>query len=109
MTDAEIAAELKRLGAKYGPDDKEQFVKDLPLKKLEPFLGKLEFVSVSFLPLSENRTELGSWPYWMVELLATQRDGTKLKYHLAFDHFKGDLLSLTTNPTKPSKIAEKQR
>ena len=109
MTDAEIAAELKRLGAKYGPDDKEQFVKDLPLKKLEPFLGKLELISVSFLPLSENRTELGSWPYWMVELLATQRDGSKLKYHLAFDHFKGDLLTLATNPANPGKITKKHQ
>ena len=94
MTDAELFVVMKEAGIKYGPDDKEQFTRDLPLKKLEPFLGKLRIVSVTFSPLGEQRQLLGSWPNWTVEATATQPDGTDIKYILSFDHLKGDLTGL---------------
>ena len=99
MTDTEIVAARKKFGTKYGPDDKDQFIKDLPLRNLEPFLGKLELLSVeNSFPLLKNRDHVGIWPLWAVQVLATQRDGTKVKYELTFDHFKGDLLGLRTVP-----------
>jgi len=102
MGDQEIGAALKRSGAKYGPGDKEQFVKALPLTKLEPFLGKLELASVNFVRLGEDRAERGSLPCWMVEVLATREDGTKSKYKLTFDTFKGDLTTLGIVPPTTS-------
>jgi len=106
MTEAQVVAALKQAGIKYGPDDKEQFTKDLPLQKLQRFLGPLELVSVNFHPLDRTRSWLGPWPDWTVDVLATQQDGTKLRYHMIFDHLKGDLIGLFIVPTSPSKPAE---
>ena len=50
----ELIAALKRAGAEYGPDDKEAFVKSLPIRRLETFLGKLEVISVEFDPFAEG-------------------------------------------------------
>lgn len=92
MTDADIAAALKKAGAKYGPDDKEIFIKDFPFTKLERFLGKLSIVSVSHQPLDENRNNLDAWPWWDVIARATQQDGTVITYNLTFDPFNADLM-----------------
>jgi hypothetical protein len=95
MTREEVVDELKRAGVKYGPDDKEQFVKDLPLGALERFIGKVELISVSFSPLEEDRTNIGQWPDWHVRACAGGIDGaSKLEYQILFDHFKADLISL---------------
>jgi len=88
---------------KYGPDDTQEFVKNLPFKKLEPFLGKLEFVSVSVDPLGKNREEVGTWPNWWVEVVAAQKDGTKLRYSMLFDYLKGDLIGLSIVPASRTK------
>lgn len=109
IADAQVVAALKQAGMKYGPDDTQEFVKNLPLKKLEPFLGKLEFVSVSVDPLGKNREEVGTWPNWWVEVLATQKDGTKLRYSMLFDHLKGDLIGLSIVPATPYKAPETKR
>lgn len=101
MTNAEIVAARKKSGAKYGPDDKDEFIKDLPLRNLEPFLGKLELLSVeNSFPLVKDGNHVGLWPQWTVQVLAAQRDGTKVKYELTFDHFKGDLLGLRIIPPR---------
>jgi hypothetical protein len=95
MTREEVVAELKRCGVKYGPDDKEQFVKDLPLGALERFIGKVELISVSFSPLEEDRSNIGRWPDWRVRACAAGDDGaSKLEYQILFDPFKADLISL---------------
>jgi hypothetical protein len=44
MSYAQVLATIKQHGTKYGPEDKEQFIKNLPLKQLEPFLGKLQIM-----------------------------------------------------------------
>ena len=95
MTDADIAAALKKAGAKYGPDDEGLLIKNLPLANLERFLGKLTIVSVSHQPLDGNRNILDAWPWWKVRADAKQRDGTVIKYECLFEPFKGDLLGCT--------------
>ena len=99
MTDSQIAAAIKQSGAKYGPDDKTQFIKDLPLRRLEPFLGSLELISITFLPLSSDRAELPNWPDWTVRVRAKREDGTTANYKLRFDHVNGALTSLCTGFT----------
>lgn len=94
MTDAEVAAALKKAGVKYGPEDKEQFIRDLPIDRLERFLGKLRIVSVGFLPLDENRNNASGWPLWTVTAEAKRQDGTVATYELRFERFKGDLTGI---------------
>jgi hypothetical protein len=101
MTDAEIAATLRDTGAKYSFGDKGELLRHLQLSRLEPFLGKLEVSAVSSPPLEENRSNLALWLTWVVNVTAEQPNGTKLKYKLTFEQFKGDLISLaeTSSPT----------
>jgi hypothetical protein len=94
MTDSEIFAAQKKAGAKYGPDDKELFVKDFPFARLGRFLGRLRIVSVAYLPPFEgNGRTFAENDWWKVTVEATQRDGTVITYKLAFEQFKGDLVS----------------
>src|ERR1700676_86287 len=94
VTDAEIASLLKQSGTRYGPDDKEEFIKNLPLKQLQPFLGNLELMSVRYPPLGHDRVTLSMWPCWIVDVFATQKDGTKLRYRMTFDRLKGNLSTI---------------
>jgi hypothetical protein len=61
-TGAQVISTIKENGTKYGPNDKEEFTKNLPLHQMEPFLGKLKIESVTFNPLDERRTAISSWP-----------------------------------------------
>jgi hypothetical protein len=94
MSDAEVTVALKKSGAKFGPMDKDEFVKSLPLAALKPFLGKLQVLTVGFSPLQKNRNNVAIWPDWRVKTKATRADGTEETYELMFDPFRGDLISL---------------
>lgn len=94
MTEDEVAAALKKGGVKYGPYDKEQFVKDLPIPSLERFLGKIKIVSVGFQPIGENRWNIGHWPMWTVIAEVKRRDGTVDTYELDFERYDGKLTGL---------------
>jgi hypothetical protein len=94
MSDAEVAVALKKSGAKFGPMDKDEFVKSLPLAALKPFLGKLQVLTVGFSPLQKNRNNVATWPDWRVKTKAPRDDGTEETYELMFDQFRGDLISL---------------
>jgi hypothetical protein len=100
MTDAEIAAALNVAGAKYATVNKGELVRQLQLRRLEPFLGKLEVSAVSSPSLEADRSNLALWLTWTVNVSAKQPNGTKLKYDLRFERFKGDLTSLaeTSSP-----------
>jgi hypothetical protein len=93
LTYAELVRALKKAGAKYGPDDKEQFIKDLPIQKLERFLGKMQVISVNFQPLWPDRANADLWPLWDVKIRASKH-GENLSYNLTFEQFEGELISL---------------
>ena len=104
MMYAEIVAALKLHGTKYGPDDKEQFVKDLPLKELEQFLGKLQILSVGFHQIDKDPDPtpwIGIWPDWTVKAEATTKDGAKVPYEMHFSHLNGYLTGLVDCRTSP--------
>jgi hypothetical protein len=106
MTYAEVVATMKQHGTKYGPNDKEQFIKDLPLKQLEPFLGKLQIVSVSFPEMDKDPNPVpwvDRWlsPDWTVKAQATTKDGSKVPYELHFSHLNGYLIGLLDCRTSP--------
>jgi hypothetical protein len=97
VTDAQIIVELEREGARYKPSDKEEFIRNLPMAKLEGFLGKLQVVSVKFL---NGRSDLGLTVLgdWKV-IVHTQESGASvIKYELTFDEFNGDLTSIIALP-----------
>lgn len=102
-TDEQVIAAIKENGTRYGPNDKEEFVKNLPLQKLEPFLGKLKVESVKFIPSDGPRTGISAWNDWTVDALAKQKDGTTLKYRMFFDHRDGKLIGLYLIPATPDK------
>ena len=103
MSDAEIIAALKNAGAKYGPNEKVQFEENLPTSRLEPFLGRLSVVSVSFLDLSKVRADQSAWPYWTVKVLSKPNGQEELSYVLTFESFEGDLVGLQLVDNKPHK------
>jgi hypothetical protein len=93
-SDDEVAARLKAAGAKFGPDDREAFLRALPLKKLEPVTGPLELVDAGFI----GRNRVGDEPVtnlgWIVSAKLYSADG---KYEtdtiLLFEPFEGALWS----------------
>lgn len=99
LTKAGVADLLKESGSRYGLDDEKQFTQDLPIKQLELFLGKLKVLSVNFpQPTDGNPKKLPIWLDCEVWMLATHRDGTKLKYEAIFDHYRGALIHLYVAP-----------
>jgi len=106
MTDNEVTAALKKAGAKYGPLDKDEFVKDLPIAKLERFLGKLTITSVRFDPLMENRNNVDIWPLWKVRVKAPRAKGIEYTYEIWFEAFKGDITSIVDTALLPATKSE---
>ncbi len=105
-TEAQVIATIKENGTRYGPNDKEEFTKNLPVHQMEPFLGKLKIESVTFNPLDERRTAISSWPDWSVGVSAKQKDGSILRYQMFFDHREGKLFglhALSATQDKPDK------
>lgn len=94
LTSRAARAALKRAGAKYGPDDKAEFVKHLPLDRLAKFLGKMELVSVE--PPFEEDDSSGLYAdfHWVVKVKATRPDATTMMYRLQFEQFQGHLTAL---------------
>jgi len=93
--DQEIHA-LKEAGAKYGPADKEQFIKSLHLEKAERFLGRAKILSVDFnspSPDHEGNFAAGALD-WAVHAEAELPDGAHVKYLLSFEPFDGKLVGI---------------
>jgi hypothetical protein len=93
--DARVVEALKSAGAKFGPDDRAEFVRTLPLKELEPLTGRLEVVSaefrVRFTPAEGNRP--GSDLRWSVEAKWHSPDGRhEADCLLILEPFEGALM-----------------
>jgi hypothetical protein len=101
MTDDEVTAALKKADVKYGPNDKEAFIRDLPIASLERFLGELKITSVGFEPLSKDRDNVETWPQWKVEATAKQSNGTEVRYWMLFHRYRGSLTELHIIPPTP--------
>lgn len=99
LSTAQIVAALKQAGAKYGPTDESEFVKSLPLSVLEPFLGKINVVSVKFTGL--DRPSI--LPMWDVKAVVPTAGASKLTYELWFEPFKGDLLLIKRPSAVPGR------
>jgi hypothetical protein len=92
-TKEQVMAALKQAGARFGPNDKEEFLTSLPLARAERFLGRLRILSVDPPSIPDERGEgVPARLDWRVKAEATFPDGTKSTYDLAFEPFEGKLL-----------------
>jgi hypothetical protein len=91
--DQEIAA-LKRTGALYGPAEKEDFIRILPVHRLEPFLGEIAVVSVDFKGPDKNHVGSFASFYWQVYVKAKGPGGADVNYKMMFEPFKGSLTGI---------------
>ena len=57
MSDSELKAAYKKSGAKYALGDREALERDLPVARLEQFLGKLKVLKVRFTPMNDERID----------------------------------------------------
>jgi hypothetical protein len=107
LTGPQRITALKRAGAKYGPDDKDEFIKNLPTAKLETFLGKMNVVSVGFAPyLEADRSNFSDEMQWDVKAVAKRSDGTSPTYRLQFEQYAGNLVTLCDVSTYPCNALE---
>lgn len=95
-SEEQIVARLKTAGAKFGPDNRDQFLRALPLKELEPVTGRLEVTGDVF---SVRSASIGGDPPvaaigWTVTATWHRADG---KFEgdciLLFEPFEGALWS----------------
>ena len=105
-SDAQIVARLKAAGARFGPNDREEFLRSLPLKKLEPLVGQLEVIGDVFSVRSASVG--GDQPVaaigWTVGAKWHSADG-KFEGNriLQFEPFEGALTSYSiSSPPRPT-------
>jgi hypothetical protein len=89
-----LAQELKKSGAKFSPLNKEEFLRTLPIKSLEQFVGKFRIESVYFQAL-----------HWKVEANALS-DGRKVKYKFFFEPFDGKLIEIHSDVERVSRMPD---
>jgi hypothetical protein len=100
MADEEANLQLKKAGAKYGPADREDFVRSLPIATLERFVGKLAITSVELCGTGSDGFRDSYWPDWTVQGTVTQLDGQRSAIRMYFEPFNGDLEALDVTPIK---------
>ena len=97
MTDEELIAAYKETGAKYALGDRETFARDLPINKLEQFLGKLKILRTEFSITTDERLDkLGAFAFCSVFLQTGDKNGPPLKYEADFEPDRGELVGLRT-------------
>jgi hypothetical protein len=107
MSDIEVNNALTRAGAKYGPWNANEFRKNMPMQRIEHFLGKLNVTSVEFIGRTEERFVPDDWATWKVMAKSNGTDDETHVYQLTFETFRGDLVALSTIPWPPKAELEK--
>ncbi len=96
-TNEQIADYLRTLGAKYGPWNKDELVKKIPLDQLTPFLGKLTLVSVQFVNVVPQGN-VGGGPHaillWKAVVSTHDPQVGEIQFALHFEPFEGKLHSI---------------
>jgi hypothetical protein len=106
VTDDVVLTELKSLGAKYGPNDREPFIRNFSTKSLSRFLGPIEVQSVRFLDAG-GYAGVSVLGVWEVMVRVTQPSEKPLMYQVDFEEFNGDLVNLETYPNRLTPKASK--
>jgi hypothetical protein len=95
MTDEELIAAYKETGAKYAIGDRKTFQRDLTIRKLEQFLGKLKILRTEFSITSDERlNKLGDFEICSVFLQTDDTGGNHVEYEADFEPGRGELIGL---------------
>jgi hypothetical protein len=96
-SDAQVVAALAAAGAKFGPDQKTEFLRALPIEDLKPFIGgQLEVTSADFFlrlqSLDGESEEVD--PFWHVGAKWHGTGGREKQCLMNFEPFEGGITSL---------------
>jgi len=86
MTDALLAA-----GAKFGPNQKQSLLAQLPTKRLEPLIGRIEVQSVQFQFRQNNEPPRYASLEWTIHFRATTV-GESDEYFMSLEPFGGKVV-----------------
>lgn len=90
-SEAQAIAVLEKAGARYGPDNKDEFVKAIGLERYEPFLGHFTVKSAEFAAFTGPHEGNFASLEWWVELDVGSSNGAQPPYTLIFEPFSGKL------------------
>ena len=93
-SDDQVAVKLKLAGAKFGPNDRSAFLRNLPLIALEPVTGRLEVTSAEFGVRSDVSSDHPPEAIlsWVVRAGARLRSGRHQgDYVMSFEPFEGNM------------------
>lgn len=90
---------LKDAGARYGPDEKEAFLRSIHLERFDKLLGHLEMKSAEFDAFA-NPDRLGDFAllFWIVKVDAQLPEGPRRTYSFLFEPFDGRIVSVKHLP-----------
>jgi len=101
-TEHQIAVALEKAGARFDPEHRDAFVQELPLDRLEPFLGKLTVRSVTFeFRHIQKPTPLAEL-YWTVEAASTTPSGDLSNWVILFEPFNGHVMQIQRMQDTPA-------
>jgi hypothetical protein len=105
-TDEQAIAALKAAGARYyGPDQKDAFLKQVPLAALSTYIGKFELKSTEFVVYQEEGEHPRYDMSWILDLETLPAPTKRQVYTLFFEPFRGKLYLLSTMGPEPIKPA----
>lgn len=90
-SEAQAFVALKEAGARYSPENKDEFVKAIRLENYEPFLGHFTVRSIEFVGLAEPHEGSFASLWWSVKLDIGLSTNTHSTYTLIFEPFDGKL------------------
>ncbi len=100
-TDADLATAMAERGAKFGPQQRREFVRQLHLERFAAVVGKVDKVETFFnwkLGLRPAEPQDMTFPGWIVKLRARQPKGLTMCYLLSFEPFEGRVRMLSGRP-----------
>jgi hypothetical protein len=93
-TDPDLTVALRRAGAKFGPDQKEELLARFPVHELEPILGKIEMGPAQFAFRGNSQAPHYALMNWSIRFQATS--GTKQDQYAVFlEPFDGRVVALS--------------
>jgi len=97
-SDQQVAASMKKAGAKFGPNDRDALLKKVPTEALEPFIGQFRIESSEFHLRHEQSPRSLAELYWEVDGESELQSGQKAHWTLILEPFTARLTSLTRYP-----------
>jgi len=97
-SEAQAFAALKKAGARFGPESKEELLKTIRLDKYEQFLGHFTVKSVEFVGLGQSHEGDFASLWWSIRVDAESPGGAHSFFSLIFEPFEGKLTEALHSP-----------